>query len=70
MQRKITTTFTLELEQLERLADEAKRSGINRSIIVREAIERELARRNEQPAKVDGGQVVDAVVAVGTARPT
>lgn len=68
MQRKIATTFTVELEQLERLTEEAKRSGINRSIIVREAIERELERR-KQPAKVDGGQV-EAVVAVGTARPT
>jgi predicted transcriptional regulator len=68
MQRKIATTFTVEFDQLERLTEEAKRSGINRSIIVREAIERELERR-KQPAQVDGGQV-EAAVEVGTARQT
>lgn len=70
MQRKIATTFTVELEQLERLTEEAKRAGINRSIIVREAIERELARRSQQPAKVDGGRVEGAVAVVETARRT
>lgn len=70
MQRKIATTFTVELNQLDRLAEEARVSGTNRSVIVREGIERELARRKrERLAKVDGGQVVDEV-AVGTARST
>ena len=62
MQRKIATTFTVELEQLERLTEEARRSGENRSVIVREAIERELQRRrkkNHQPAQVDGGLEVE-----------
>lgn len=70
MQRKIATTFTVELEQLERLQEEARLSGTNRSIIVREGIERELERRRrERLTKVDGGTVVDAVAA-GTARQT
>lgn len=71
MQRKIATTFTVELDQLDRLAEEARVSGTNRSVIVREGIERELERRQkERLAKVDGGPVEDAVVAVGTARST
>lgn len=42
MRRKIPTTFTVELEQLERLARVAYRSKLNRSSIVREALEKEL----------------------------
>lgn len=69
MQRKIATTFTVELDQLDRLAEEARVSGTNRSVIVREGIERELERRRKERLKVDGGQVVEAVSA-GTARQT
>ena len=42
--RKITVTASLELDQLERLQALAHEQRVPRSIIVRAAIERELAR--------------------------
>lgn len=67
MRRKIATTFTVELDQLDRLSEEAQLSRTNRSVIVREGIERELERRKkERLAKVDDGQVVDAAAAAET----
>lgn len=42
--RKITVTASLELDQLERLTALARKEGISRSTIVRQAIERELHR--------------------------
>lgn len=42
MRRKIPTTFTVEFDQLERLARVADRSRLNRSSIVRDALEKEL----------------------------
>ena len=53
MRRKIATTFTVELEQLERLTEVAARTRVNRSIIVREAIDWALARYEKKAAKVE-----------------
>ena len=44
MRRKIPTTFTVELDQLERLMLVSAKTRINRSLIVRDALERELRR--------------------------
>lgn len=68
MPRKIPTTFTVELDQLERLTEVAARTRINRSIIVREGIELALARyaRAEQASqKVSGERVRRGGGAVG-----
>lgn len=58
MRRKIATTFTVELEQLERLTEVAARTRVNRSIIVREAIEWALKRYEQKAAKVEAGEEV------------
>jgi hypothetical protein len=52
---KITASVTLELDQLERLNAIANRTGVSRSTIVREAIERELQRYEQSlpPQRVD-----------------
>ena len=42
MRRKIPTTFTVEFEQLERLGRVSDRTRLNRSSIVRSALEKEL----------------------------
>jgi predicted transcriptional regulator len=47
MRRKVPTTFTVELDQLERLLQISAKTRMNRSLIVRDALEREL-RRYEQ----------------------
>lgn len=44
MRRKIPTTFTVEFDQLERLGRVSERTRLNRSSIVRDALERELKR--------------------------
>ena len=41
---KITASVILELGQLDRLNEAAKRAHVSRSVIVRDAIERELKR--------------------------
>lgn len=53
MRRKIPTTFTVEFEQLERLGRVSERTRLNRSSIVRDALERELKRYEEglEPTK-------------------
>jgi len=56
MRRKIATTFTVELEQLERLTEVAARTRVNRSIIVREAIDWALKRYEEKAAKVEADE--------------
>ena len=47
MRRKIPTTFTVEFDQLERLGRVSERTRLNRSSIVRSALERELKRYEE-----------------------
>ena len=42
MRRKIPTTFTVEFDQLERLGRVSDRTRLNRSSIVRSALEKEL----------------------------
>lgn len=44
MRRKIPITFTVDLDQFERLIRIADRTRTNRSLIVRDALERELTR--------------------------
>ncbi len=44
MRRKIPITFTVGLDQFERLVRVADRTRTNRSLIVRDALERELTR--------------------------
>ena len=44
---KITASVILELGQLDRLNEAAKRAHVSRSVIVRDAIERELRRYEE-----------------------
>jgi metal-responsive CopG/Arc/MetJ family transcriptional regulator len=57
--QKITASVTLEVGQLERLNEAADRARVSRSVIVRDAIERELKRYEkpddvEEPAKASG----------------
>jgi metal-responsive CopG/Arc/MetJ family transcriptional regulator len=71
--RKVTVSFTVGLGQLDRMTEEARRAGVNRSELLREAIDRELERRakNKQPDVDNGGRgVEDAVVVAETARRT
>jgi metal-responsive CopG/Arc/MetJ family transcriptional regulator len=49
--QKITASVTLEVGQLERLNEAADRARVSRSVIVRDAIEREL-KRYEKPDEV------------------
>lgn len=56
MQRKVPTTFTIELDQLERLVRVATRTRVNRSLIVRDALDRELARYEEQERTEEVGE--------------
>ena len=53
MKRIISQTFSISLDQLERLSDVAARTRVSRSSLLREAIDVVLARY-EQPTKVDG----------------
>ncbi len=66
-QRKVTATVNLELEQLERVDALAQRVGLNRSIIIRDALDRELARyekdpKAETPAREGQGRTTAAAV--------
>jgi len=56
MKRIISQTFSVGLDQLERLSDVAARTRVSRSSLLREAIDVVLARY-EEPAKVDGDPV-------------
>ena len=57
MQRtKISATFTVEIDQLERLSEVAARARISRSLIVREAIDWVLERYEKKVGKVDAGE--------------
>ena len=57
MQRtKISATFTVEIDQLERLSEVAARARISRSVIVREAIEWALERYEKKATTVDAGE--------------
>jgi metal-responsive CopG/Arc/MetJ family transcriptional regulator len=49
--QKITASVTLEVGQLERLNEAADRARVSRSVIVRDAIEREL-KRYEKPDEI------------------
>ena len=51
--RKLTVTVQLELDQLERLTALARREGTNRSVIVRNALDREFARYERSQKKAD-----------------
>jgi len=53
MQRKIPTTFTIDLDLLERLTKVAADERLTRSFIVREAIQRELRRYEESPRRAN-----------------
>jgi metal-responsive CopG/Arc/MetJ family transcriptional regulator len=59
---KITVSATLELSQVERLNEAARRSGVSRSTIFRDAVERELKRYEENqveaPAQKRGSTTV------------
>ena len=60
MRRKIPTTFTVEFDQLERLGRIADWTRLNRSSIVRDALERELRRYEEEWAQTKVAEVNDA----------
>jgi hypothetical protein len=60
MRRKIPTTFTVEFEQLERLGRVSDWTRLNRSSIVRDALERELRRYEEEWAQKKVVEVNDA----------
>lgn len=62
MRRKIPTTFTVEFDQLERLGRIADWTRLNRSSIVRDALERELRRYEEEWAQTKVVEVNDAAV--------
>jgi predicted DNA-binding protein len=53
-QRKINSSFTIELSQLERLDALSKRTRIPKSEIVRNALDRELAKYDQQQAEAEG----------------
>ncbi|MGH6804496.1 MAG: ribbon-helix-helix domain-containing protein [Methyloceanibacter sp.] len=53
MKRIISQTFSVNLDQLERLSDVAARARVSRSSLLRGAIDVVLARY-EQPTQVDG----------------
>jgi predicted transcriptional regulator len=57
MRRKIPTTFTVELDQLERLLQISARTRINRSLIVRDALERELRRYEDEGQAIKAAEV-------------
>ena len=50
---KITASVILELGQIERLNEVAEREGVSRSVIVRNAIERELKRFESKEKRED-----------------
>jgi predicted DNA-binding protein len=60
-QRKVNQSFTIELSQLERLGALSQRTRIPMSEIVRNALERELAKHERQQvaAASDGRRVVN-----------
>lgn len=65
MQRKISTSFAVTMDLLDRLAAVSDRFRLNRSQIVREALERELARyETQKPEQVDGSLVAERGAAV------
>jgi predicted transcriptional regulator len=49
MRRKITVTVNIEADQVERMEHAAKRLRLNRSLIVRQALEHELNRLEQLP---------------------
>ena len=57
MKRIISQTFSVSLDQLERLSDVAARTRVSRSSLLREAIDVVLARY-ELPTQVDGDPTV------------
>ena len=61
LQRKLAITFTIDVPQLERLTALAERERRPRSLIIRQAIERELDRYDKNGAVVVGGPVAEAV---------
>ena len=52
--RKINSSFTIELSQLERLDALSKRTRIPKSEIVRNALERELLKYDQEQAAAEG----------------
>lgn len=67
MDRKTTVSVAIGLAQLERLTKVMERTRISRSVIVRDALERELQRYEQQLnslGRVDGSSVVASGVAV------
>lgn len=59
MRRKIPTTFTVEFEQLERLSRVSERTRLNRSSIVRDALEHELRRYEAELEIAKAVEVID-----------
>ncbi|OFV87056.1 MAG: hypothetical protein A3J75_02685 [Acidobacteria bacterium RBG_16_68_9] len=55
MQRKIPTTFTIDLDLLERLTKVAANERLTRSFIVRVALERELQRYEASARRAKSG---------------
>ena len=66
--QKITASVTLEVGQLERLNEAADRARVSRSVIVRDAIEREL-KRYEKPDETGSPQESGSVVRKTATRP-
>jgi predicted transcriptional regulator len=62
MRRKIPITFTVELDQFERLVRLADQNRTNRSLIVRDALERELRRYETDSAGAKVQEAQDAAV--------
>jgi metal-responsive CopG/Arc/MetJ family transcriptional regulator len=52
--RSVSQTFSLPLELVERIAVVCERLRINRSVIAREAIEKELKRYEHSPEREKG----------------
>ena len=69
-QRKLATTFTIELSQLERLARLSERIRMNRSQIVRAALERELTRYEQEQVAAEGDGRRAAVAGAGRGKKT
>ena len=56
MQRKIPTTFTIDLDFPERLMKVAPSEGLPRSFIMREALQHELQRYEESLRRARSGR--------------
>lgn len=64
MRQKIPLTITIDVKQYERLARVSERTRFNKSMITRDALERELQRYEQELDKV----AIEGVQGVGGAR--